>query len=66
VAALNKANGAPMWQSAELKDKAAYSSLVPVDIGNVPQYLVFTDKSIAGITKRASSRGAPTGRARRP
>ncbi|MBI3858122.1 MAG: PQQ-like beta-propeller repeat protein [Planctomycetes bacterium] len=51
VAALNKMNGAPVWQSAELKDKAAYSSLVPVDIGNVPQYLVFTDKSVAGITK---------------
>jgi outer membrane protein assembly factor BamB len=51
VAALNKMNGAPMWQCAELKDKAAYSSLVPVDIGNVPQVLVFTDKSIAGITK---------------
>jgi outer membrane protein assembly factor BamB len=50
VVALNKATGAPVWQSAELKDKAAYSSLVPVTIGNVPQYLVFTDKSIAGIS----------------
>lgn len=51
VAALNKTNGAPVWQSSELKDKAAYSSLVPVEIGNVPQYLVFTDRSIAGIAK---------------
>ena len=51
VAALNKMNGAPVWQSGELKDKAAYSSLVPVDIGNIPQYLVLTDRSIAGITK---------------
>ena len=51
VAALNKMNGAPIWQSSELRDKAAYSSLVPVDIGNVPQYLVLTDKTIAGITK---------------
>jgi outer membrane protein assembly factor BamB len=51
VVALNKMNGAPLWQSSELKDKAAYCSLVPVDIGNVPQYLVFTDKSVAGITK---------------
>lgn len=51
VAALEKVSGKVLWQSAELKDKAAYSSLVPVDIGNVPQYLVFTEKSIAGITK---------------
>jgi outer membrane protein assembly factor BamB len=51
VVALNKLNGAVVWQSSELKDKAAYSSLVPVEIGNVPQYLVFTDKSIAGIAK---------------
>lgn len=50
VAALNKTTGAPVWQSSELKDKAAYSSLVPVTIGNVPQYLVFTDKSIAGVS----------------
>lgn len=51
VAALNKTNGALVWQSGELKDKAAYTSLVPVDIGNVPQYIVFTDKSVAGIAK---------------
>jgi len=51
VAALSKANGAPVWQCADLKDKAAYTSLVPVEIGKVPQYLVFTDKSVAGIAK---------------
>ncbi len=52
VLALNKANGAPAWQSAQLKDSAAYSSLVPVDWGNVRQYIVFTDKSVAGVAAR--------------
>jgi outer membrane protein assembly factor BamB len=51
VAALDKTSGKSIWQSSELTDKAAYSSLVPVEIGKVPQYLVFTDRSIAGITK---------------
>jgi outer membrane protein assembly factor BamB len=52
VLALNKANGALVWQSAQLKDSAAYSSLVPVDWGNVRQYIVFTDKSVAGVAAR--------------
>jgi outer membrane protein assembly factor BamB len=49
VAALAKATGAPAWQTAELKDAAAYTSLVPVEIGGLKQYLVFTDASVAGI-----------------
>jgi outer membrane protein assembly factor BamB len=52
VLALNKVSGATVWQSAQFKDKAAYASLVPVEIGKVPQYLVFTDKSVAGIAAR--------------
>jgi outer membrane protein assembly factor BamB len=52
VAALNKMNGAPVWQSAQLKDKAPYSSLVPAEIGKVPQYIVFTENSVAGIAAK--------------
>jgi outer membrane protein assembly factor BamB len=52
VLALNKATGAKVWQSAELKDAAAYSSLVPVTWGNIPQYVVYTDKTVAGIVAR--------------
>lgn len=53
VVALNKANGAPIWQS-QLKEQAndAYTSLVPVTWGNIPQYVVFTDKTVAGIAAR--------------
>jgi outer membrane protein assembly factor BamB len=49
VAALNKTNGSVLWQSAELKDAAEYTSLVPADFGGVPQYVVFTQHSVAGI-----------------
>jgi outer membrane protein assembly factor BamB len=52
VLALHKTNGAPAWQSAQLKDAAAYASLVPVDWGNIRQYIVFTDKSVAGVAAR--------------
>ncbi len=62
VLALNKATGAPVWQSKELTDAAAYTSIVPVDFGGVHQYLVFTDKSVAGI---AAASGAVLWRADR-
>jgi outer membrane protein assembly factor BamB len=49
VLALKKATGEKVWQSAELTDSAAYAGLLPVEIGGVKQYLVFTASSIAGI-----------------
>lgn len=52
VLALNKTTGTAIWQSAQLKDSAAYSSLVPVDWANIRQYIVFTDKSVAGVAAR--------------
>jgi outer membrane protein assembly factor BamB len=52
VACLNKMSGAPLWQSSELKDKAPYCSIVPTDFGGIPQYVVFTDKSVAGIVAK--------------
>lgn len=41
-----------LWRSSELTDAAAYNSAVPVTIGGTRQYLVFTDKRIAGIAAR--------------
>lgn len=49
VAALNKANGQPAWRSSQLKDPAHYTSIVPVEIDKVRQYLVFTPNTIAGL-----------------
>ena len=63
VAALNKATGAPVWQSGELKDAASYASLVPVEIGKIRQYLVLTDASVAGIV---ATSGQVAWRAARP
>jgi outer membrane protein assembly factor BamB len=52
VAALNKKTGALVWQSSGLTDPAAYASLVPAEIGGVPQVLVLTSKSVAGIATK--------------
>jgi len=49
VVALNKATGELGWRSTDLKDNAAYASLLPVEIGGVRQYIEFTDASVAGI-----------------
>ncbi|MBI3875302.1 MAG: PQQ-like beta-propeller repeat protein [Verrucomicrobia bacterium] len=49
IAALDKKTGAPIWQSADFKDGAQYSSLVPADIYNVHQYIQLTAQSVAGV-----------------
>jgi len=49
VVAFDKDSGRQLWISSGLKDMAAYSSLVAADIGGVRQYIVLTDKSVAGI-----------------
>jgi outer membrane protein assembly factor BamB len=49
VAALNRMSGQPLWQSGELKDAAAYTSLLPIETGRIRQYVVFTDKTVAGV-----------------
>jgi outer membrane protein assembly factor BamB len=49
VVALKKATGELVWQSAGLGDQAAYSSLVPAEIGGKRQYLILTAASVAGI-----------------
>jgi len=49
LAGLDKATGAVMWRSTEFKDKAEHTSLLPVTIDGVKQYVVFTMESVAGI-----------------
>jgi len=49
VIALNKATGELLWQSKEFTDRAAYSSVVPSDLGRTHQYIQLTDASVAGI-----------------
>jgi outer membrane protein assembly factor BamB len=49
VVCLNKETGATVWRSPALRGDAHYSSLVPVEIGGVRQYIVLTQKTVAGI-----------------
>lgn len=49
VLALNKKTGKQTWRTESLKDPAHYTSLVPADIGNVHQVIVFTPASVAGV-----------------
>ena len=63
VAALDKKTGAPVWQSSEMTDNASYASLVPAEIGCTRQYVLLTDRSVAGI---AAKDGKVLWRADRP
>ncbi len=49
VLALNKTTGQKIWQSKELTDSSPYCSVVMQEIEGVPQYLVQTVDSVAGI-----------------
>jgi outer membrane protein assembly factor BamB len=49
VIALNKMNGQTVWRSKKLKGSTDYSSLSIGELGKVKQYLVMTDKSVAGL-----------------
>ncbi|MFM1768656.1 MAG: hypothetical protein RJA22_1185 [Verrucomicrobiota bacterium] len=49
LAALHKKTGEVLWRSKDLTDRAAYSSVIKVEIGGVPQYIQFTDASVAGV-----------------
>lgn len=49
ILALNKKNGAVVWQGKEFTDAAHYSSLVPVEYGGVRQYVQLTPASVAGV-----------------
>ena len=49
LAAFDKKTGDLLWRSKEWTDKAAYSSLVPVEVGSVRQYVQMTGESVAGV-----------------
>jgi hypothetical protein len=50
--ALKKESGQTVWQCAEVQDRAAYSSVVPVEIGGVRQYVLLTDSTVAGVAAK--------------
>ncbi len=50
--ALKKETGETAWQCAELQDRAAYASVVPVEIDGVRQYIVLTDSTVAGVAAK--------------
>jgi outer membrane protein assembly factor BamB len=49
VVALDKKTGALVWRSSEVKDTAAYTSIVAAEIGGRKQYVQFTDSSVFGL-----------------
>jgi hypothetical protein len=49
IVALNRRTGALLWQSAEFKDPAHYSSLIAADIDGLRQYIQLTAESVAGV-----------------
>jgi outer membrane protein assembly factor BamB len=49
VVALNKTDGKEIWRCKEFTDSAAYSSLVPAEIGGVKQYVQLTQSNVVGI-----------------
>ena len=52
VLALKKDSGVIAWKSQGLGDRAEYTSLAIAEIGGVRQYIVFTMKSVAGISAK--------------
>ncbi|HEV3145713.1 MAG TPA: PQQ-binding-like beta-propeller repeat protein [Gemmataceae bacterium] len=49
LAALDKKSGKLIWRSKDLKDGAAYSSIIAADVEGVRQYIQLTGKGIAGV-----------------
>jgi outer membrane protein assembly factor BamB len=49
ILALNKTSGDVVWRTEDFTDDAAYSSLVPCEIGGVRQYVQLTDESVVGV-----------------
>jgi outer membrane protein assembly factor BamB len=52
VVALNKVNGAPVWQAKAGKGSAHYTSLAVADIGGLRQYIYFNNEVVAGFVAR--------------
>lgn len=49
ILALDKKTGKKVWQSAELKDGAAYASIAAVEIGKTRQYVTQTSSAAVGV-----------------
>ncbi len=52
VIAVNKKTGDVLWRSAAFTDDAQYSSLLPVEIDGVRQYVQLTQASVAGVAAK--------------
>ena len=52
IMAFDKNSGAVVWKAAELTDKCTYSSPVVATIEGVRQYVVLTEKCIAGLAAK--------------
>jgi outer membrane protein assembly factor BamB len=50
VVALNKATGEVLWRSKDLTDSASYASPVVATIAGARQYVLMTDKHVAGLS----------------
>ena len=55
IVALNKKTGDVVWRTEDFTDEAAYSSLVPAEIGGKRQYVQLTGESVVGISAENGS-----------
>ena len=49
VVCLNRQTGRPMWRTRQLRDAAAYTSILKTTIHGIDQYISLTGKTLAGI-----------------
>ena len=49
IVALDKETGNPLWRTKDFTDEAAYSSIVPAEMGGVQQYVQLTGESVVGV-----------------
>lgn len=49
VLALDKATGAEIWRTKDFTDQPEHTSLLPIEVDGVKQYVVFTMKNVAGV-----------------
>jgi outer membrane protein assembly factor BamB len=55
VVALNKNDGTRLWVSPPLEGNSDYAAIAPSTIDNIRQYVVLTQKSVAGLDPRSGS-----------
>jgi outer membrane protein assembly factor BamB len=55
LVALNKRDGAVLWQCQQFTDAAHHSSLVAATIDGVPQYIQLTAQSVAGVDAKTGA-----------